>query len=432
MRYIALLLIVLTAAEVVGSELTLQQALQAAEAHAFSLRQARLGTLEAVETVKAARAERYPTVSATGAASYINTVPTLRIAIPNMFTLEREMGSKERYQADLRLSMPLYTGGKISSAVDMAKANETYWRALEDADLNAVRYATRAEYFGLCRSLQLRETARASLTRTTIIRADIASQYEAGAADSVDIVEAELAFTKADYATRQAEIGVRTAEIQLLTRLGSGSADSVRPTEPLPLPPEILPPGGDSSQRPELDAALAGINRNRAAMNREKAEYFPNLSVYSGYSYGKPNQNYFANEWNDYVTVGANLTWSFNLGRKTGAKLAAAGMGLKAAQFDQEQVTERVTKEARLAYEQLRLAHEQYLRARAEQRLAETNFRLAQDRHREGVMSSNRLLELETTLTLAESSLAAAVADYYIAESGYLYAIGSENLGKGI
>jgi len=48
------------------------------------------------------------------------------------------------------------------------------------------------------------------------------------------------------------------------------------------------------------------------------------------------------------------------------------------------------------------------------------------------VMSSNRLLELETTLTQAESSLATAVADYYIAESGYLYAIGSENLGKGI
>jgi outer membrane protein len=432
MKHIALLLMVLMAAGASGSELTLEQALLAAEAHAFSLKQARAGTLEAGQTVRAAQAERYPTLSATGAASYINTVPTLRIPIPNMFTLEREMGSKERYQADLRLTMPLYTGGKISSAVDMAKANEAYWRALEDADLNAVRYATRAEYFGLCRSLQLLETARASLKRTTIIRADIGAQYDAGAADSVDIVEAELAFTKADYATRQADIGVRTAEIQLLTRLGSESADSLRPARVLPSPPETLPPGGNVTQRPELDAALAGINRNRAALNKEKAEYFPNLAVYTGYSYGKPNQNYFANEWNDYVTVGANLTWSFNLGRKTGAKRAAAGMALEAAQFNHEQLTERVTKETRLAYEQLRLAHEQYLRARAEQRLAETSFRLAQDRHREGVMSSNRLLELETTLTQAESSLATAVADYYIAESGYLYAIGSENLGKGI
>jgi outer membrane protein len=432
MKYVLSCLIVLAWANAAGSELTLQQALQMAEVHSLGLKQSRAGTLEAAQTVRAAQAERYPTLSGVGAASYINTVPTLSIAIPNLFTLEREMGSKERYQADLRLTVPLFTGGKISSAVDMAKANEAYWRALENVDLNAVRYATRAEYFGLYRSLQLRETARASLKRTTIIKADIAAQFDAGAADSVDVVEAELACTKADFAGRQAEIGVRTAEIQLLTRLGSDIGDSIRPSEPLPSPPELLPADSGLSKRPELDAALAGIDLNRAEMRKEKAEYFPNVAVYSGYSYGKPNQNLFANKWNYYVTVGANLTWSFNLGNKTGAKRAGARMGFDAARYNHDQLTERVTKEARLAYEQLKLAHEQYLRARAEQRLAKINFRLAQDRHREGVLSSNRLVELETTLTLAESSLAAAVADYYIAEGGYLYAIGSENLGKGL
>jgi len=80
----------------------------------------------------------------------------------------------------------------------------------------------------------------------------------------------------------------------------------------------------------------------------------------------------------------------------------------------------------------MQLAYEKYISTRKEYRIAAESFSLARSRHENGVLSGNRLLEIEASLTVAESSLAAARVDFYIVESGYLHSIGSEELGKGL
>ena len=432
MRFLITVTLLLCALSSQAVELTLTRALELAETHSHTRKQAQANSAAAARTVTATRAERFPTLAASAYATRVDEIPILDIEIPRLFSIRREIGTLEHYQADLRVTLPVWTGGRIGSAIALARANRTYWQALESLDLNALQYATRTEYFGLYRSLRLREAADASLKRTAIIRMDVRSMYAAGVVDSVDILEANLAFTTADFAARQADILVRTAEIHLLTRLGLTTGERLILIDSVPEPPLYLTAYPGSTERPEKLAAQAGIDLNAARVRQEKAEYFPTVAIFGGYAYGKPNQNMFEDKWNDYFTIGASLSWKFNLGFKTKQNTARAGLELEAARHYYQRVDEQVTQEGRLAFEQLKMAHEQYMRTREEHRIARANYDLASSRHVEGDLSSNRLLEIETTLTTAESALAAAVADFYIAESAYLYTIGSENLGKGL
>jgi len=433
MRVLPILILAVLTAGVAGArDLTLEQALRLAEDHSFRLKQARAGTQSAESGRSAARLERLPTLSATASARYTENIPALSVEIVPGTIFRRELGTNETYQTDLTLILPLYTGGKISSAIDLADANLSYWQALEQIDLDRTYYQTRLAYFGLHLAIAQRKTAEASLKRMKVINDDVLSRFNAGMADSVDLLESRLALTRARFAVTQAELNTGSRKIELLTSLGLDLAEEVNPTDSLPSPPSPQDVASNADSRPEIAAATASIGMRQAGVNLEKADYFPTLSGYTNYSYGKPGYDMFADEWKDNFTVGAQLNWSFNLGNRTGAKKRSALQNLEAARHYRDYISESLNREASLAVEQLRLAYEKYSTAAEQHDLTARNYRLARVQHREGALSANRLLEIEAGLTEVEFSLIAARVDYYIAQSHYFYTVGSNQLREGI
>jgi len=126
MKYFVALCLLLLTSTVCPRELSLDQALQLAEAHSHRLKEAKADLSAATESLAAARAERFPTLSLDARAGYIDNVPSLDIDIPGFVSLSRDFGTSETYQTDLRLAMPLYTGGRISSNIEMARRTESY------------------------------------------------------------------------------------------------------------------------------------------------------------------------------------------------------------------------------------------------------------------------------------------------------------------
>ena len=308
-------------------ELNLTQALQMAEQHSFSLRKSQALREGATSELRAARAERFPTLSATGTAFYVSEIPQLTISA-GPTTINRDVGTDQTFQTDLRLSVPLFTGGRISGAVDLATASSDYYAALLSADLDRFAFQTRAEFFGLMRSEGQLKAAGAALDRARTIENNVRSLYDAGAADSVNLLEASLALTKATNLLNQAETGRRTSEIRLAYLLGLNISEPLVLTDSLPVT-SLPEPSESVPARAELAAADAGVKLSRSRLSIAKADYFPTLSAFGGYSYGKPNLDRFNNSWNDYFTFGANLNWSFNLGNRTGNKSRAARFGFE-------------------------------------------------------------------------------------------------------
>jgi len=431
MRYVIAICLLFLPAVTPARDLTLTQALDLAEAHSFALKKSQAASDAAKSGVDAAKADRLPTFSASASANYISYVPSLTIALPGLPPISRSVGTHDNYQTDLRLSLPLYTGGKISGGIALADANRELSDALLSASRDQLDYLTRVEYFTLYRSDRQLEVAKASLTRAETINKDANSLYAAGAADSVSLLDASLALTRATFAVKQAETARRASELRLLTYLGLEPTETVNLTDSLSLPSEDSWSTTVDSTKPELKAAAAALEITRRRYNLTRSDYFPTLAAIGGYSYGMPNLDRFNNTWNDYFTIGASLTWTFNLGGKVGMNRQTARYNMQAASYDRDQTAENLGREARLAVEQLKLANQRYASALEEYKIASDNYRLASAQHRDGTLTSNRLVTIEADLTSAQASLSSALVDFHIAQSAYYYAIGSPNLRKG-
>ena len=433
-KYLILLtafLIALTAS-LEARELSLSEALNLARQHSFALKRAGAERAAYEDNLKATIAERYPTLSLTGLASYKDDLAQLDLQVSPTQRLQRDIGSKETYQTDLRLTLPLFTGGRIGGSVDLARSTTDYYRALEEASLEELIFITRVQYLTLYYTERLIGVAEATLRRAEIIHEDINTLHSAGAADSVDLLDARSKLTQARFQIKSAFNARAQEQIKLITLLG------LEPTEEITLSdrpgsPDLLLPvhSGLLSDKPELQAAAAVIAINESTVKVNRSAYFPTLSLFGGYSWGKPNIDLFNDTFNDYFTAGANLTWSFNLGRKTRSKVSMSRYQLNAARNERDRIKEQLDREVSLALESLALAGDRYQTAREHFDIATDNYRLAQGKHREGALSANRLLEIETVLSQAESTLATAQVGYYIARSKYHFTIGSDELKEG-
>ncbi len=417
-------------------EVSLSRALELAVQHSKLLHKADAERKSYEAALRAAEAARFPTLSAQAVAFYNTDVATLDLTLPYNQTLSREIGSKEHYQADLRLTLPLFTGGKITNSIRLAKARLARYQASSDAVYEQVLYQTWMKYLSLYKADMFLKAAQASLRRVEIMKNDVAALYAQGVADSVALLEADLAWEGAKLKVTEAANKRRSAEITLAVHLGLSVDDSLRVADELPLPDSSFLSRLDNGKteilrKPEIQAAKAALTMSRAGISLSRAAFFPSLSVYGGYSYGKPNLDFFNNTWNDYFTVGAKLNWSFNFGGKQRRQTQQSMYLSRAAQHQYENTLEQLNQQKELAYEQLTLSYQKYVTAQQRYRLSSADYRLAVEKHRGGVLSSNRLLEIEAGLSEAEAATAATLVDYSVALSTYYFVVGSEQLKNG-
>jgi outer membrane protein TolC len=281
----------------------------------------------------------------------------------------------------------------------------------------------------------LTEAASASLNRLTIINRDVQNLFENGVADSIDLLETELALEKGKQLLDQRRRDEANASA-VLSRL-----IDLEENETINLMDTIIPPSQSKYQellsravikRPELDKFDYMIGAAEHAMDAEKGAYVPTLSGFAGYSYGMPNRDWFNKTWNDYFTVGLTLHWQLNLGGKTARNVDAARMRTASIRANRGDLHKSLLTGRDMAANNLRFSYDAYRISSNEFNIATRRFHLARLRQEAGQISVNRLLEMEADLTATEQQLRAATVQYYLAENEYLYAIGSDQLYGGL
>jgi outer membrane protein TolC len=416
-----------------GAELslTLPEAIGLSREHSFQVKASRHDSLAAARDYKAARAERFPTLSLDAVSYHINEIQTLDFP----FGQTIEIGTKDNYQIDVRFSLPLFTGGKISSLIKAQKHNErAESHRLEAESFNAAYQARRA-YLRLMLTEKIDASAEASVKRIKIVEENVRHLYAGGLADSLDLLEAELAYQKAAQELETSATARKTASLSLTTVLGLPPDTVIRPTETIPVPvePDQAPESPELSvERAELKALESRIRSAREVAGLRKSDYFPNISGYVGYSAGKPNRDFFNNEWNDYLTAGAVLNWTFNSGLKTIHRVRSARHLEFSARMAKKKMDEAFVLQARIAGENLKLAYRTFIISSKEYEIARRKYRLAEEKQKAGRMTVNRLLELEAELTTAEKLYQASMVNYHLARSDYLFAVGSPNIYGGL
>jgi outer membrane protein len=410
-------------------KLSMAEAIMLAVDYDAAVRSARHDSAAAVWRHAAARASRFPTISLDARTMFVDDVP--RFDLP---TGGFEIGATENYQADFRLSLPLFTGGRIAWGIAVARETGGAETARLSAEKMYLAYDCRKVYLKLLLAGYSVNVADASLNRVKIIEKDVVNLYQNGLADSIDILEARLAVERGRLNLDYQQTAYKTALAALYNITGIEIGHDVDLTEPTETPAKIrfdaesFPEVG----RPELTRLdhLARAAQHSASL--AAAQYFPRLNGFAGYSVGKPNRDMFNKDWDDYFSVGLTLNWQFNTGGKTLKTAAAARQQAEAARMDRKELENVLKLQSETTLLELEHAFEAIQVAEREHDLATRRFNLAMEKQKAGRLSVNRILEMEEELTASEKRYRAAVIQYFLAETELLYAVGSSKIFGGL
>jgi outer membrane protein TolC len=324
----------------------------------------------------------------------------------------------EQYgRADVRLTWPLFAGGKIDAARDAAGAR----LADAGATMRGVEEGLSAElarrYFGArlaARAVAVREEVLAGLDGHVRNAKRLA---EEGFLSRAESLHAEVARTDADRELKASRHDLALAQEALasLLSLPGGESGSLVPTTPL-FVVAGLPPL-DEMKKTALDAnpALARLSANAdlagAGLAGEKARWYPELGVFGYRELYKAGLTLLDPVW----AAGVSARWTLfdGLAREKGIAAARERVArvdelTKRARRDLETLVEKKYREATKAREQV----EAFGAALA---LARESLRVRTRAFEEGVATSLDVVDARLSLAKVELGRLAAARDFDVA-----------------
>ncbi len=410
--------------------LTLEDAITRAQQHSYAVQGGRHDSAAAALTYEAAGRGRFPTLSLQAQSFYISNLQKISVG-----PISRTIGSKENYLTDLTLSMPLYTGGKLSNGIGLQDYTRRAASMQLEAERMSVAYRTRRAYLTVLNSGALVRSAQASLNRVNVVYRNVGNLYANGLADSLDLLEAELAVESARQYVRSARTEEKNARVMLFQLLGDPPDTTVIIPEDVPEPD--LAVYGEISRspqfdRPELQQLEYMIHAADKASRIQLGGYLPTVSGFVGYAYGMPNKDMFGKTWNDYFTGGLMLNWTLNVAGKTSKEIGAARQKAASARMARKELLDNLHKQRTMALNSVSHAYETVANYRTEYDISRRQYDLAKAQQEAGRLTVNRLLEMEADLTAAEQHYRSSIFTYYLAETDLLYAVGSPRIFGGL
>jgi outer membrane protein TolC len=329
-------------------------------------------------------------------------------------------------RADLRLTWPLFAGGKIEAARDAARAREAdavaQLRGVSDAlATEVVRRYYAARLAGRAREIRARVLSALDEHVRSARRLE-----EEGFLSRAEQLHAEVARTDAERELKASEHDLALAREALanVLSLPGADAESLTTTTPLFVPAEL--PRVAELKRAALDAspALARLSAASslagAGLSAEKARWYPEVALFGVRELYKPGLTILDPTW----AAGLSARWTLfdGLSREKGI-VAARERGARVdelaarARRDVETLVEKRYREARKALEQVEAFG-------AALELARENVRVRTRGFEEGVATSLDVVDARLSLARVELGRLAAARDLDVALAELLEAAG--------
>lgn len=292
-------------------------------ANAPALAEAKAGEAAAKARLDRARAERNPLLRVEG--SY----GAGRIDNGGFFGITADNVSPLALQATAE--MPLYAGGRISSAINQARGGADVARfGAEQMRLQTILLAvsTYAEVL-TARKLEARYGQLVRALTETERQAGL--RFKAGEIASSDLYQARARSGEAFAGFAQAQ-GRRASAEAAYQRLVGKAAGEMAALPELPATPPTLDEALDLARtaNPALRQAKAGVDVARAGVNSAKAEGMPTLGAFAEAAHVR--DQFFPGYKADSVAVGVRGRWTLWAGGRVAAQTRVADADLDASE----------------------------------------------------------------------------------------------------
>lgn len=411
--------------------LTLKEAVE--RARSVSPRLARLGSLEeaAHQALRGARAGRLPQVALGGGYARFSNVPPLVLTLPGAPPTTIFPNIPDNYRAHAGLTLPLFTSGRLESAIVATREEEARAHSDKDAGLGDLALETSTAYWRL---VEARESARVFADALVAFDAhfkDARAREDVGMAARNEVLLVQVERERADLERLQAERAAEVAEADLRRLLELPSSARIECADPLKTGPQ----GAEDAEaltnraleaRPEVSSLRSEVRFLEASARVNRAATLPQASLDAAYDYANPNARILppSPEWKGSWSVGLSLSATPFDGGRAAAAAAQARAQADALRHEVDEIQDRIRLEVVTRLLDVSTAQASIEVAERSVEAARENLRVSRERYREGVIASSDLLDAENALLRANLDATTALTDLRVASAGLDRAVG--------
>jgi outer membrane protein len=379
--------------------------------------------------LSAARAERFPSLSARGSYSVFDNPLTINAPVPSLGPIPPgtvasvTANESEFFLGGVRVTQPLYTFGRISKAIDSAGAEVTAAVADEERTKLDVKLQVAAAYIGVLKTQRLLQVADGDVQSMQAHQREVKNQVDQGVGIRANLLAVEVALAN----TRQFQLRMQnllTIAQATYNRALQRPLDTPVQIQDLPQPTQEyqldLAIHQALCQRPEIGFLSAKVRALRSMAASVNAGKYPQIVLNGGFSYIE--NRYLEHEtFNDVAVMAEWNFWDSGRKRHRASQLEQSAEALLRKRSQAESV---IALQVKTAWHDLDSAKQQVAVSQKSLESADENLRVSRNRYQQGVGTNTEVLDAQTLRTRAYSNYYSSLYDTVMAEIQLLRAIG--------
>ncbi|MCP4684400.1 MAG: TolC family protein [bacterium] len=374
--------------------------------------------------VTKARSGALPTVTVNGNYSRNFSVPSSFVTIDDE-TAEFKFGFKNTFGASLSAVQSIWQGGKVFTALSIAKDYRNYSEQVAGTVEANVIYQAEVLFYSVMLAQARLDVLEKSFEANSYSLDVIEKKYAQGMVSEYELLRARVEQSNLRPQILQAESDQRLSEKRLKSFLGIDLdeplivVEEAGDTSLVRLPSLSALTSAALAQRPEMRQADYFSEITRKAIRVARADYFPSLSAVMDYSWSaqsdaitlKENQS---RSW----TAGLNLSIPIFRGGQTRGAVTQAVSDHSQARLARSQTVDDIKLEVEEAYDRIMQAKEALDIQGNTIAQAEKGMEIANLRYESGIGTQLEVLSAETALRDARRILAEALFSFRQAKAG--------------
>lgn len=391
------------------SVITLEEIFECAKTNSAGLRTSFAAQIEAEREISVARAGRLPDISADLSLGYNG----------DGFTTDRHFGDYQKAPIphfdnglSLKVTQPVYTGGAITSSIDLARLKSTAARYATDFQRDNIRFRLTGFYLDIYKYNNLRGVMENNIAAARKVLQEMKARYDQGTALQNDITRYELLVTDLELQLVRINNTIDILNTNLVTTAGLPAGTVIVPDSTILA--RSLPAQGASwwqneaeANSPSLSLARADVEISRKADALVRSERLPKIGLQAGWSFDGPilvevppiNRNL------SYWYVGVGVSYNISSLYKTNKSLSRSRASIRRAQEQLDATREDVTMAVNADHVRYLEAYEELKSRQKGVELADRNYRVTSTRYSAGMALITDMLDAANSRLDAEQQL---------------------------
>ncbi len=360
---------------------------------------------------EAAKGRNLPSLDAHLSAAYLKETPEMILHFPALPgpTGAVPMGTKEKWQGDVTLSYPLFTGFAITAAIDKATLQKETAR-LKRLDLKRNLYLqTTRLYTAIYAADRILEAQRKGLEAIEAAYKKAKGLYDNGLLPPADLynIEAKKYAMEAQITQSESQKRQLLNSLSWLVNAPVSGVENPAAFKENPTKESVLDEA--LREREDILALAAAVEADRSDEKLAKSRFYPTVGVAAAISRQgdtlELNGDGYTNADRSYV--GASASWNLFSGLADKNHLEAARAKTLAAKLQLNDYKKRVAMEIDNAFAELGALQSKLLSAQMEVKAREEYCKLTSGRFENQLASADELSRAIADLAAARASVAA-------------------------